>query len=146
MYNNLSRNQGSRDFFLRYQDRLIYGTDTTTGSIEHDGDRGVEIALGRGWTVRTFLETDAEFRPPEGLLRWLEADLRGFRGLALPREVLQKIYSANLERIYGPAPAPLDHSAALTEVQRLARLLDERAGGWAARNHARDVLEAFSLV
>lgn len=146
MYNNFSRNEHSRDFILRYQDRVIYGTDTTTGSIERDGDRGVGTALGRGWTVRTFLETDSVFRPPEGLLRWLEADLCGFRGLALPREVLVQIYSANLERVYGPAPAPLNHSAALAEVRRMAHLLDERAGGMAVRNHARDVLEAFSLV
>jgi predicted TIM-barrel fold metal-dependent hydrolase len=146
MYNNFTRNEHSRDFFLHYQDRVIYGTDTTTGSIEHDGDQGVRTALGRGWTVRTFLETDSVFRPPEALLRWLESDLRGFRGIALPREVLVKIYSANLERAFGPAPAPLDHSAALAEVRRVAHLLDERAGGMAVRNHARDVLEAFSLV
>ena len=76
MYNNFSRCNGhAREFFLRYADRLIYGTDTTTGAIQRDGDRGVERALGRAWAVRSFLETERAFAPPEGLERWLEPDL-----------------------------------------------------------------------
>jgi hypothetical protein len=147
MYNNFTREYDrSRDFFLRYQDRLIYGTDTTTGQLERHGERGIEIALGRAWGVRTFLETDRTFPPPAGLEHWLEPGLRGWRGIALPREALSKIYRTNLERIYGPAPAPLDLAAALAEVTRLAAALDERAGGTAVDNHARQVLDAFCLA
>jgi hypothetical protein len=147
MYNNFTRNNGhSRDFFLRYSDRLIYGTDTTTGQIARNGDRGVEIAVGRAWGVRTFLETDTEFTPPEGLEHWLEPDLCGLRGIALPCEALERIYHANLERLYGPAPAPLDQEAALAEIQRMVVALDERAGGMAVHNHARRALEVFSAA
>lgn len=147
MYNNFSRCNGhAREFFLRYADRLIYGTDTTTGAIERDGDQGVERAMDRAWAVRTFLETERAFAPPEGLERWLEPDLPAFRGVALPREVLAKIYRANMERIYGPAPAPLDQVAAVAEVRRLAAALDKRDGGTRMDNHARQALEALSLV
>jgi predicted TIM-barrel fold metal-dependent hydrolase len=146
MYNNFTRANGhargtnaARDFFLRYQDRLIYGTDTTTGQMER--------ALGRQWAVRTFLETDRAFTPPVGLERWLEPDLPAFQGISLPRQVLAKIYRANLERLYGPAPAPLDWEAALAEIRRMAAVLDEQArepvGGQAADNHARQALQVF---
>ena len=92
------------------------------------------------------LETDRTFPPSAGLEHWLQPGLRGWRGIALPHEALIKIYRTNLERIYGPAPAPLDLAAALAEVARLAAALDERAGGTAVDNHARQVLEAFCLA
>jgi hypothetical protein len=157
MYNNFARMDGhapagsrARDFFLRYQDRLIYGTDTTTGQMERDARRAhsdafaVEQALGRQWVVRTFLETDRAFTPPKGLERWLEPDLVALQGIALPRAVLAKIYSGNLERLYGPVPARLDLEAARRETRRLAVALDEQAGGWAADNHARRALAVLS--
>jgi predicted TIM-barrel fold metal-dependent hydrolase len=147
MYNNFTRDpDSSRDFFLRYQDRLIYGTDTTTSGLARDGEKGVERALDRAWVVRTFLETDSEFTPPAGLERWLEPVLPAFRGLALPRAVLSKIYCGNLERIYGPAPAPLDQAVARAEAQRMAIALDERAEKTVGPNHARQVLETFCLA
>jgi predicted TIM-barrel fold metal-dependent hydrolase len=153
MYNNFTRANGharvhgsvttsgrARDFFLHYQDRLIYGTDTTTGQMQRDGDRAIEQALGRQWTVRTFLETDGAFIPPEGLERWLEPDLPAFRGVALPREILVKIYRGNFERLYGPDPVQLDLAVALAETRRLAAALDEQVGGWEEDNHARRAL------
>ncbi|UCC61420.1 MAG: amidohydrolase family protein, partial [Anaerolineae bacterium] len=144
MYNNFTRTNGhTRDFFLRYRDRLIYGTDTTTGQMDRDGERAVERALGRQWVVRTFLEIDRAFTPPKALERWLEPGLPAFQGIALPREVLHKVYHGNLERLYGPAPASLNDEAALAEMERMAVALDERAGGRAADNHARQALEAF---
>ena len=147
MYNNFTRDYDhSRDFFLHHQDRLIHATDTTTGGIGRDGDRGVERALDRVWVVRTFLETDGVFAPPEGLRRWLEPDLRGWRGIALSREVLTRIYRTNLERIYGPAPAPLDREAALVLVRQMAVALDAQAGGMMADNHARQALTCISGV
>jgi predicted TIM-barrel fold metal-dependent hydrolase len=165
MYNNFTRMNGharghsrareqtrAREFFLRYQDRLIYGTDTTTGQMERDGvgmqsrARALEQALGRQWVVRTFLETDRAFTPPEGLERWLEPDLPAFQGLALPRQVLLKIYRANLERLYGPVPARLDREAAWVETERMAGALDEQAGGQVADNHARRALAVLGAT
>jgi predicted TIM-barrel fold metal-dependent hydrolase len=147
MYNNFSRDpRRTRDFFLRYQDRLIYGTDTTTGGLERDGEKGVERALGRAWVICSYLETGRAFTPPEGLERWLEPDLRGFQGIALPREVLERIYHTNVERLYGCAPAPLDQELALAEIRRMAVALDERAGDGETPNHARQVLEALNLA
>jgi predicted TIM-barrel fold metal-dependent hydrolase len=142
MYNRFTRSHDqSRSFFLRYQERLIYGTDTTTGGMARDGDRGVERALERAWVVRTFLETTEAFSPPDELQRWLEGDLDRFRGLGLPREALARIYRTNMERMYGSTPAPLDRERALALVRRMAAMLD----GWpgAGDNHARQALECL---
>jgi predicted TIM-barrel fold metal-dependent hydrolase len=145
MYNNFTRRPGqSRSFFLRYQDRLIYGTDTTTGSMARDGERGVERALERAWVVRTFLETNEAFVPPEELCRWLEGDLDCFCGLGLPRQVLARVYRTNLERVYGPTPAPLDRERALALVRRMAAALDRRPGARNEDNHARQALEMLA--
>jgi predicted TIM-barrel fold metal-dependent hydrolase len=145
MYNHFTRSNGqARAFFLRYADRLIYGTDTTTGGMAavraQSGD-ALGWALGRAWAVRTFLETNVAFVPPRELGHWLQPDLPSWRGLALPREVLARIYAGNLERVYGQAPAVLDREAGLALVRAMADRLDERAGGRATPNHARQALE-----
>jgi predicted TIM-barrel fold metal-dependent hydrolase len=141
MLNQFTRANGqARAFFRRYSDRLIYGTDTTTGGMLRDGERAIERALGRAWAVRTFLETDVPFVPPEGLDHWLQPDLAALQGLALPREILTRIYRTNVERLYGHAPARLDLEASLALVREMAAALDGRAGGRAAPNHARQAL------
>jgi predicted TIM-barrel fold metal-dependent hydrolase len=138
MYNNFTRRHDeSRAFFLRYQGQLIYGTDTTSGAIARDGDQGVERALERGWVVRTFLETREAFVPPPALRRWLADGVDRFRGLGLPREALAQIYRTNLERMYGPAPAPLDRERAVALVRDMAAALDRRSE---RDNHARRAL------
>jgi hypothetical protein len=43
--------------------------------------------------------------------------------------VLAKIYHANVERLFGPTPAPLNRDAALAELERLAAVIDTLAGG-----------------
>jgi predicted TIM-barrel fold metal-dependent hydrolase len=145
MYNSFTRRPDqSRSFFLRYQERLIYGTDTTTGGMARDGDRGVERALERAWVVRTFLETSEAFAPPQALRRWLEGGLDRFRGLGLPRQALAWIYRTNIERVYGPTPAPLDRERALALVRRMAAVLDRRSGSQEGNNHARQALEMLA--
>jgi predicted TIM-barrel fold metal-dependent hydrolase len=144
MYGNFSRSpDAARAFFLRYQDRLIYGTDISTRALS-SGERGKQGSLGLAWLVRANLERDDVFTVP-GRDGFMPPDLDGYQGLNLPREVLDKIYRTNFERLYGPAPAPLDHEAALVELKRLAAEIDALAGGTALENPARlvaDQLEA----
>jgi hypothetical protein len=145
MLNQFTRANGqARAFFRRYSDRLIYGTDTTTGGMLRDGERAIERALERAWAVRTFLETEISFVPPEGLDHWLQPDLATLQGLALPREILTRIYRTNVERLYGPAPARLDLEAGLALVRDMAAALDARAGGPALPNHARQALSMLA--
>jgi predicted TIM-barrel fold metal-dependent hydrolase len=78
----------TREFFLKYQDRVLFGTDYAP-----------EEAMYRNWF--RFLETADEYfdywhAPTQG--RWK------ISGLDLPREVLEKVYQKNAERVLGSAP------------------------------------------
>jgi predicted TIM-barrel fold metal-dependent hydrolase len=74
----------ARRFFLKYQDRILFGTDTTP---KRDAFR----------IYYRFLETDDEYFDPAA-----SHHRQGFwmiYGLYLPAEVLEKIYSKNAERV-----------------------------------------------
>jgi predicted TIM-barrel fold metal-dependent hydrolase len=79
-----------RRFFIRYQDRILYGTDNGYGPAE-DPREVADIAADwrRDWL---FLVTDRELRSPD-----LD---RPFRGLHLPRGVVDKIYRENAVALY----------------------------------------------
>ncbi len=116
MYRDFSQTPGAaRDFFLRYQDRIIYGTDVDTRLLQGASDEapsrppfrevrrdgpseGYRFLLSIPWLIRSLLEKDGPFAMPDG---------QRYHGLGLPLEALQKIYAGNFERMYGARPAPL---------------------------------------
>jgi len=82
-------------FFVRYQDRILYGTDTDTRTLVRGPD-GVRFMQSIPLLIRSFLEMDGKFTMPGGEL---------YQGLGLQQNVLEKIYHINFERIYGESPA-----------------------------------------
>jgi predicted TIM-barrel fold metal-dependent hydrolase len=94
-----------RAFFLKYQDRILFGTDTGVGRgptalmfgstgneppTKADADRFYES------TWRYFETADTDIPSPTPIQgRWT------ISGIQLPREVLEKIYYKNAERIIG---------------------------------------------
>ena len=142
MYLNFGQNlDAARDFFFKYADRLVYGTDIGASAIDQDPAQELDRpeSLGRAWVVRRFLESDRPFSAPEGVGHWLGMDAARFHGIALPLDVLEKMYHANFERVFGPAPAPLNRDAALAELERMAAVIDARAGGELVDSPARRV-------
>jgi hypothetical protein len=81
-----------RRFFIRYQDRLLYGTDTSqdAGADPQELRRDAHANWVRDWQ---YLATDLTFSVPE-----LNAPVHGLR---LPKSVILKIYAANAERWFG---------------------------------------------
>lgn len=71
----------ARKFFIRYQDRILWGTDL-----------GPEEDMYRGWF--RLLETEDEFFRVPDAAWWMNY------GLNLPDEVLQKIYYKNACRLF----------------------------------------------
>jgi len=58
---NMSRNRDEwHDFFIKYQDRIFFGTDIM--ELYH-----VKASMNRVWLVRNFLESDEEFYTPKAL-------------------------------------------------------------------------------
>jgi len=143
MYVNFSRQpEATRDFFLTYQDRIIYGTDTGSSTYrEPKLNQGREIA--KYWYMRMFLETEGPFQVPSP---FQQGDRRTFIGIELPGGILRKIYCDNFRRLVGDQPAPLNLSAAYDECQRLATISEKmgRRGAEEIRRIA-EVLEGGLL-
>jgi len=100
--------QVMHDFFVRYQDRILFATDIGYG---RDPLGRLHLALGssgaeepteqdieRFWesTYRYFETRDVSFPNPTPIQgRW------PISGIGLPREVLEKLYHGNAERLLG---------------------------------------------
>ena len=83
-----------RDFLIRYQDRVLYGTDIAIGKDATDEQAATEAhdAWLADWRFLT--STDTLTSP----------DFAGsFQGLNLPRSVVDKIYHANARRLFPKA-------------------------------------------
>jgi hypothetical protein len=80
-----------RNFCIKYQDRLLYGTDL---SDDGNSDRG-HVS---GWIHDTWLDDWKYFTSDE---KMTSDKFRGtFEGLQLPKEVVRKIYSENAIKWY----------------------------------------------
>ena len=107
----------AREFFIRYADRIIFGTDIMSWQTPAE-------AVVRAHTIRRWLETDEMFDVPADADPYLGSGEGGpLVGLALPADVLAKIYAGNFERLTGPSPRPLDIEAAEAECRRVARIV-----------------------
>jgi predicted TIM-barrel fold metal-dependent hydrolase len=124
MYYNFGAFDGVREFFLRYQDRIVYGTDIGAKAMLSTSGEGIEMdeSRARVYLVRTFLEKESLFQLPRGGFLF-GGDERPLRGIDLPRPVLEKIYFKNFERVVGSRPRPLDPAAIAAECDRLAMML-----------------------
>jgi predicted TIM-barrel fold metal-dependent hydrolase len=90
-YQSVSDREKVRRFVIRYQDRILYGSDASYGPQE---SAAAEIAaLHADWLQDwRFLVTDDRMHSDD-----FEG---GFHGLRLPRTVVDKIYRRNAERLF----------------------------------------------
>lgn len=86
-----------RRFFIRYQDRLLYGTDEAQEPTQSGADmaRATEKAWREQWR---YFASDQTFKVDD-----LDKPVRG---LALPRGVIDKLYRLNAERAFPGAWGP----------------------------------------
>ncbi len=90
-----SRNREKvRQFLIEFQDRILYGSDLSRGREQSDAEFAEEAH--EAWLA------DWRFLSGDGELQSSEFD-GPYRGLALPREVLEKIYGGNARRIFPTA-------------------------------------------
>lgn len=97
IYNISRRRDEWREFFIKYQDRILFGTDIATWQT-------IKEAMARIWLVRKFLESDEEFFTPEIADDLLTRYKEPFIGLNLPEGVLRKIYAKNFMKLWGEKP------------------------------------------
>jgi len=106
MYNISRRRDDWRDFFMKYQDRIFFGTDIATRQT-------LQQAIDRIWLIRNFLECDEEFFTPSTADKLLTRYQEPFIGLKLPEAALSRIYSGNFQRLWGEEPKRIDTNAAV---------------------------------
>jgi predicted TIM-barrel fold metal-dependent hydrolase len=85
--------QKVRDFFVKYQDHIIYGTDRGDyEGAEQDPEKLKDLVREEWRSDWKFLTTD------ETISSWkVNGD---FKGLKLPREVVEKVYYKNAEKVF----------------------------------------------
>ncbi|MGH8140565.1 MAG: amidohydrolase family protein [Steroidobacteraceae bacterium] len=83
-----------RRFLIRYQDRILYGSDDNYGPADSDPHALAEVHSGwvEDWR---FLSTADAMHSPDFA--------QPFRGLHLPREVVDKIYRRNAQALFPSA-------------------------------------------
>lgn len=139
MLYNISRDpEAGREFFLRYADRIVFGTDLSSG-------QSLEEGRIRAGIVFRWLESEDTFRVPEEADFLLGPPEDGIiRGMALPGEVLKHIYHSNLARLAGFPPQPLKVEAAIAECERLAAIAAALSGRPAEETEAARVAKGLA--
>ena len=99
MFFNFDKDSRWRDFFIKYADRIVYGTDTYNW--KPDG-RTYEDQYGHAVNmIRAFLERKEPY-----VDAWSGRTFE--HPFNLPDEVLDKIYCENFARLYGEKPRELN--------------------------------------
>ena len=141
MLYNISRNSAAgREFFLKYADRITFGTDLFSSLSR-------EQAIARAGITFRWLESEDEFRVPEFADFLLGAPEDGvIRGMSLPDDVLTRIYGSNLMRLAGATPKPLKVPAAAAYCDDLARIAAELSGKATEETQAAKVARALTSL
>jgi len=81
-----------RSFIIKYQDRILYGTDITINNNETNPEERSRALLERWESNWIYLATDSVLQ-----IRNISGDVRG---LKLPEKVINKIYNENAEKFF----------------------------------------------
>jgi len=111
MYNISRRRDDYREFFIRHDTRILFGTDIgmSTTLPQH---------LARITMIRRFLETDDEFHTPGSADDLLTRYELPFVSLDLPLPSLERIYSGNFRHLWGNKPREVDSDLAFDTCER----------------------------
>jgi predicted TIM-barrel fold metal-dependent hydrolase len=138
MLYNMSRDvDASRQFFVDYADRIIFGTDLFSSLSLAEGQY-------RAGIVFRWLESQDTFRVPTGADFILGPPEDGvIHGMSLPDDALKKIYRSNYTALTGGDPSPLDVGKAIEQCQSLAAMSEAMSGKPAAETEAARVALAL---
>ena len=96
MYENFGKEaEKTREFFIKYQDRIIFGTDADDVTFEENAAdlfrmiQGVLNNEGEAYTDHCYVDLNV-------------------KGINLPEEVVDKIMHGNFEKFMGAQPKPVD--------------------------------------
>lgn len=126
MYINLSKNpEESRKFFVKYQDRILYGTDIGARAVlpPYSFKINQVESENRANIVRTFLTKDGEFTIKSDGDFLIGMDDFQLRALNLDGSVTQKIFYDNFIRIVGKKPKKVNPKLVIKECKRIKKTI-----------------------
>jgi hypothetical protein len=136
LYNLSVNTDATRDFFIKYADRILFGTDVADSLT-------LEESILRCDLLKRWLDSDETYRVPAGADMLLGPPEDGLiRGLALPEEVLAAILRDNFVKLIGEKPAPLNRAAAIQECKENIAA-NEKLNGAEAAVSARKALQSI---
>jgi len=91
-YQSIANLERVRNFIIKYQDRILYGTDITINSAESNPEARVQALFERWESNWIYLATDSVQK-----IRNISGDVTG---LKLPKKIIDKIYNENAERFF----------------------------------------------
>lgn len=119
MYINFTANRKKTlEFFEKYQDRIMYGTDIGTQSILEGGKLNIESEKNRADLVKRFLSAKEEFTVTETTSYLMHDEDFVLKPLDLKNEILKKILGENYLNFMGHKPYKVDTRIALDEIRR----------------------------
>ena len=126
MYYHFSQNiQKTRDFFMKYQDRILFGTDIGARALLVDPANGIQLdeSQKRVFVVRSFLEKEGEFHLDENGFLFGDSKVPLY-GLDLPTTVLEKIYYKNFERMTSSKPRKINPPAIVDFCNQVEKMIE----------------------
>jgi predicted TIM-barrel fold metal-dependent hydrolase len=95
-YQSVQDKDRVRNFLVKYQDRIMYGSDTTIDA-QNNEEKGTKDILHKKW------KNDWGYFATDGLIfekMKVEGEDKPVTGLKLPKKVVDKIYRKNAERFF----------------------------------------------
>lgn len=126
-----NRTSDWRDFFIKYQDRIVFGTDSGWDS-DQSLSVMVEFSKQKSDWIRKFLESSEEFDM---------FDIRT-RGIGLQRDVLEKIYCTNFIRFAGVNSKKVDVPKIVSYCKYIKGLIEDST----QINFKKELLERIKFI
>jgi predicted TIM-barrel fold metal-dependent hydrolase len=100
-YQSHADRQKVRDFFIKYQDRLLYGTDLTENPPDPNARAQNPPSDGKSFAAEAdgFWRSDWLYLATDQV-QHIDAIKADVQGLALPKSVIDKIYYTNAHRVF----------------------------------------------
>ena len=146
MYHNFSKNiQATREFFIKYQDRIIFGTDIGAKALLANPESGVEFneSQARVLVIRNFLEKSGGFQIDATTGFLFDPPDFVFQGIELPPNVLEKIYYKNFEKATSTRPKPINPSVIIEMCSQIEMMLQFLASTQPERTHDSSVVKTI---
>lgn len=93
-YQSIADRERVRNFLIKYQDRILYGTDITINANEANPEEKSQMLLDRWRSNWIYLATDSTLK-----IKNISGNIKG---LQLPKNVIDKIYNSNADRFFKP--------------------------------------------